>query len=140
MKISARNILPGKIENVAKGAVNAEVDLVLEGGEKVASIITNASADHLELAIGRPAFAIIKASEVMIGTELEGVRLSARNVLGGVITEVHEGAVNSEVTIELKGGSKVVASITRSSAESLALLPGKPASAIIKASSILIGV
>lgn len=140
MKISARNILAGKIEKVAMGAVNAEIDLVLEGGEKIAAIITKASAEALALAEGKSAYAIIKASEVMIGTDLKGVKLSARNVIDGVVASVKDGAVNSEVALTLSGGSTIVASITRASVESLGLKAGWPASAIIKASTIMIGV
>ena len=49
MKISARNILAGKIDQVTPGAVNTEVNLTLQGGEKIASIITGVSAEALGL-------------------------------------------------------------------------------------------
>ena len=49
MKISARNVLPGTVKSVEKGAVNAEVILTLWGGETMASIITNTSVDALQL-------------------------------------------------------------------------------------------
>src|SRR5579862_4544875 len=80
MKISARNVLAGTIKSVTKGAVNAEVILTLAGGETVASIITNASVDSLGLREGISAYAIIKASEVMVGKDVEKTKLSARNV------------------------------------------------------------
>jgi molybdate transport system regulatory protein len=140
MKISARNILAGKIERVTKGAVNAEVDLELGGGDKVAAIITNASADALGLSAGRAAYAVIKASDVMIGKNLDGARLSARNVLKGTVASVSEGAVNSEVTVQLAGGAQVAASITRESVHALGLKKGEAVSAIIKASHVMIGV
>jgi molybdate transport system regulatory protein len=140
MKISARNVLAGTVEKVTKGAVNAEINLQLEGGEKVASIITNGSANALKLKKGAAAFAVIKASEVMIGTDLDGAKLSARNVLPGVVSKVQDGAVNSEVILTLPGGSKVVASITKTSVKSLGLKKGTKASAIIKASNVMVGV
>ena len=140
MKISARNQLAGTVEKVTKGAVNAEVNLKLEGGEKVTAIITNTSAAALKLKKGAAAFAVVKASEVMIGTELDGVKLSARNVLEGVVTKVLDGAVNSEVVLKLPGGSEVVASITKSSVKRLGLKKGAQASAVIKASNVMIGV
>jgi molybdate transport system regulatory protein len=140
MKISARNQLAGTVEKVTKGAVNAEIDLQLEGGEKIAAIITNASADALKLKKGAAACAVIKASEVMVGTDVDGAKLSARNVLPGVVSKVQDGAVNSEVTIKLSGGSTVVASITRVSAKTLGLKKGKKATAIIKASNVMVGV
>ena len=140
MKISARNVVAGTVAKVTKGAVNAEINLQLEGGEKVAAIITNASAKALKLKKGDAAFAVMKASEVMIGTDLDGSKLSARNVLPGVVSKVTDGAVNSEVILKLSGGSEVVASITKSSVKSLGLKKGSKASAIIKASNVMIGV
>jgi len=49
MRISARNVLEGKVQCVTKGAVNAEVTLVLASGESVVAIITNSSVDSLSL-------------------------------------------------------------------------------------------
>src|SRR5246127_3306123 len=113
MKISARNVIAGTVQNVTKGAVNAEVTLTLGGGEKVVSIITNASVDRLELKNGKAAWAVIKASDVMIGKNVDGARLSARNVLAGELSKVVEGAVNNEAQIKLAGGTMMVASITK---------------------------
>jgi molybdopterin-binding protein len=69
MKISARNILKGKVLKVVHGAVNSEVTLELPGGTQLVSIITNTSVDTLGLAEGKQAYAIIKASSVMIGVD-----------------------------------------------------------------------
>ncbi len=69
MKISARNILKGKVVKIVHGAVNSEVTIELPGGARLVSIITNASVDRLELAEGKEAYAIIKASNVMIGID-----------------------------------------------------------------------
>jgi molybdate transport system regulatory protein len=139
MKISARNLLAGTVHEVTKGSVNAEVTLILEGGETVVSIITNSSVDALELVKGKPAFAIIKASEVIVGKGVDGTKLSARNVLIGEVAKLHDGAVNSEVEIRLSGGSTVVASITKESVKALELVVGDKVSAIVKASNVLIG-
>ena len=69
MKISARNILPGKVSKIAKGAVNSEIELTLPGGEMLVAIITNTSVETLALAEGVAASAIIKSSNVLIGVE-----------------------------------------------------------------------
>ena len=69
MKISARNQIKGKIVKLTEGAVNTEVILEIAGGQQIASIITKTSAQNLGLAVGKEAYAIIKASEVRIGTE-----------------------------------------------------------------------
>ena len=69
MKISARNIIKGKVVQVTRGAVNAEVIIELPGGTRLVSIITNSSVEHLGLAEGKDAYAIIKASNVMVGVD-----------------------------------------------------------------------
>jgi len=140
MKISARNVLAGRVQKVTKGAVNAEIVLSLQGGETVVAIITNSSVDKLELEAGKSAYAVIKASEVMIGKGVDGAKLRARNVLPGEVSNLQDGAVNSEVEIRLAGGTVVVASITKQSARALGLQNGDKVSVIVKASNVLLGV
>jgi molybdopterin-binding protein len=69
MKISARNALKGRIKRVEQGAVNAEVTIELQGGHELVSIITKKSAADLGLAPGKDVYAVIKASNVMIGVD-----------------------------------------------------------------------
>jgi molybdopterin-binding protein len=69
MRISARNILKGKVVKIVRGAVNAEVTLELQGGTQVVSIITNGSVDSLGLKEGKEAYALVKASSVMIAVD-----------------------------------------------------------------------
>jgi molybdopterin-binding protein len=69
MKISARNILKGKVKKIVPGAVNSEVTIELPGGQEVTSIITKKSVENLGLAVGKPASAVIKSSEVMIAVD-----------------------------------------------------------------------
>lgn len=68
MRISARNALKGKIKSVKRGAVNAEVTLQVAPGVEVISIITLHSVKALGLRKGKDAYAVIKASDVMVGT------------------------------------------------------------------------
>ena len=69
MKISARNVLKGVVKSVTHGAVNSEIVLELPGGQEIVSIITKSSAERLGLAVGKTAYAIVKASSVMIGAD-----------------------------------------------------------------------
>jgi molybdopterin-binding protein len=69
MKISARNILKGRVIKIIRGAVNAEVTLELPGGLQVVSIITISSIDSLGLKEGIEAYAVVKASSVMIAVD-----------------------------------------------------------------------
>ncbi|WGJ14241.1 molybdopterin-binding protein [Methylocapsa sp. D3K7] len=66
MKISARNALEGTIKEVHKGATTAHVEIELKGGQIVTSSITNESVDELGLKKGVQAYAVIKASDVMV--------------------------------------------------------------------------
>ena len=67
MKLSARNTLEGKIIAIKKGPVSTEVTIETAAGEKIVSSITTTSADNLE--VGKTAFAVIKASNVMVAVE-----------------------------------------------------------------------
>ncbi len=66
------------------------------------------------------------------------MQISARNTLKGTVKSITPGAVNSEVVIELPGGEEIVSIITMSSAERLALAPGKSVYAVVKASNVMI--
>jgi molybdopterin-binding protein len=69
MKVSARNVLKGKVKKVTTGAINDEVIVELPGGAELVSIITKTSAERLGLKSGKDVYAIIKASNVMIGID-----------------------------------------------------------------------
>ncbi len=69
MKLSARNSLPGTVRNIDKGAVNAEVTLELAPGLVIVSVITLDAVESLGLRVGEKAYAVIKASSVMIGAD-----------------------------------------------------------------------
>ncbi len=69
MKISARNTLKGVVKRIELGAVNAEVTVELPGGLEIVSIITKKSVADLGLSVGKPAYAVIKASSVMLAVD-----------------------------------------------------------------------
>jgi molybdopterin-binding protein len=69
MKLSARNKLKGKIVEVKKGATTTHVRIDIGGGAVITSSITNEAADELKLANGQSAYAVIKASDVMVGVD-----------------------------------------------------------------------
>jgi len=66
------------------------------------------------------------------------MKLSARNMLKGTVKEVHHGAVNSEIVVELPGGIEIVSVITKTSAENLGLMRGKAVYAVVKATNVMI--
>jgi molybdopterin-binding protein len=69
MKLSARNVLKGKVKNVLQGTVNSEVTIELPGGIEVVAMITKASAQRMGLKPGMDAYAVIKASNVIVAVD-----------------------------------------------------------------------
>jgi len=140
MRVSARNVFLGTVAAVRKGAVNTEVTVALKGGETLCSVITNESAATLGLKAGLEAYAFFKASAVILGKDLHNAKVSARNLLCGTVERIVHGPVNAEVTLVLPGGSVLAAIITEESANRLVLAKGDHACALVKASSVILGV
>ncbi len=69
MKLSARNVLKGKVKKVTPGPVSAEVIIEVAGGAEIVATITKTSAESLGLAAGKEAYAVIKASQVIVGVD-----------------------------------------------------------------------
>ncbi|RXA20237.1 transporter [Methanosarcina sp. MSH10X1] len=69
MKISARNVLKGKVKKITHGSVNSEVIIELPGGMEITSIITKSSAENLDLKEGFEVYAVIKATSVMLASD-----------------------------------------------------------------------
>lgn len=133
-------MLQGKVESVAVGAVNSEVALRLDNGGVIYSIITNESVMSLSLVPGRDATALIKSSWVILAAADEKIATSARNRLCGVVTRIDRGAVNTEVVLDLGDKTFFTAIITNESQNSLKLVVGSPACALVKASHVILAV
>lgn len=140
MRTSARNHFTGNVTEVKAGAVNDEITLRTSEGLDIVAIITHGSAASLGLAAGKPAFALVKASSVIVMVDANSSQVSARNCLTGTIASVTKGAVNSEVIISAAGGAQIAAIVTNDSVDRLGLASGNTASAIFKASSVIVGV
>jgi len=69
MKLSARNVLKGKIVEIKKGKVTAHVRIDIGGGVVVTSSITNEAVTELKLKKGQKAYAVVKASDVMVAVD-----------------------------------------------------------------------
>jgi molybdate transport system regulatory protein len=140
LKVSARNVLAGTILRIVRGAVNAEVTLTISGGARVVAVITNGAVDNLGLEEGNSAYAIVKASSVLVGTDLHAARISAGNVICGTVTQILDGPVSAEVNVEIPGGNTITAVITHQSASALGLAVGAHACTMFQASSVILGV
>lgn len=69
MKLSARNVLKGKVKHIEVGAVNTEVIIDLGNGNEIVSMITKTSQENLGLKVGKEVYAVVKASNVMIAAD-----------------------------------------------------------------------
>ncbi|HTI16251.1 MAG TPA: TOBE domain-containing protein [Trinickia sp.] len=140
MRTSARNHFVGQVTKVNAGAVNDEITLRTKEGLDIVAIITHGSAAALDLAAGKAAFALVKASSVIVMVDADTSKVSTRNRIAGSVSSVTKGAVNSEVIISTQGGAQIAAIVTNESADHLGLASGKAAVAVFKASSVIIGV
>ncbi len=140
MRTSARNHFSATVSAVKAGAVNDEITLRTADGLDLVAVITHGSAASLGLADGKPAFALVKASSVLVMVDADASKVSARNCIAGTVESVTKGAVNAEVIIKSAGGAQIAAIITNDSVDRLGLAAGKPASALFKASSVIVGV
>lgn len=139
MRTSARNVLRGVVSRIEEGAVSAEVALEVAPGVTLTATLTRRSVAELELSAGRPAIALIKASFVVLARG-ENLRTSARNQIPGVVSAREDGAVNSEVVVDIGAGKTLVATLTRESAETLELQPGVAVTALVKAPHVILAV
>ena len=140
MKTSARNLFRGVVDAVDEGAVNGEVRLRISPEIVLVAIISNGSIAELGLAPGRLAAALINANSVILAVDAEGLRTSARNLLGGVVVAHEIGAVNDEVVLELAPGKQLTATVTRDRARQLGIGVGLRVQALVKASQVILAV
>ncbi|WP_310494394.1 TOBE domain-containing protein [Dechloromonas sp.] len=140
MNVSARNVFKGKITSLIDGTVNAEVELTMPGGDKIVAIVTEGSVKSLGLAVGKEAVAYVKAPWVMLLAGPANVKFSARNQLAGKVSKLQKGAVNTEVAVTLAGGTTVYSVVTNEAVMELGLKEGSEASALIKASHVILGI
>ncbi len=140
MRTSARNQFQGKIDKIIEGPVNAEITLAISEKDSLIAIVTRESVEHLGLMEGADAYALIKASFIILAAADGSFKTSARNQLYGTVIDMRHGPVNTEVVIELDGGKSLTAIITEHSAEELQLEIGSPVYALIKSSHVILGV
>lgn len=135
--LSARNQFEGTVTDVKEGAVNGIVTIDVNG-TPVTATISMGSIENLGIRPGIKAYAVIKATEVMIGKGK--LRLSARNQFAGTVTSIEEGAVNGIVRMEVLGGNTVTATISMGAIRELGLEAGTEAVAVVKATSVMVGI
>jgi molybdate transport system regulatory protein len=122
------------------GPVNAEVTLAINRDARLTATITRESLETMGLEEGRDAYALFKASSVIVAPANECLRTSARNRLCGIVSRIQSSAVSSEVLIQMEGDKHIAAIITHESEQQLGLRKGQALCALIKASHVILGV
>lgn len=138
IRTSARNQWVGTVSAIRAGAVNDEVEVLLPGGARLVAIVTRESTDALDLRVKQTVIALVKSSAVMLATDLGDAKVSARNRFDGAVSSVRPGAVNAEVTVATADGLRIVAIVTQASVDGLGLAPGREATALVKASDVIL--
>lgn len=145
MKTSARNLFYGTVVKIEQGTVNSDVFLQVSKDITVKAQITPESLERLGLVEGAAAYALIKASWVILAKDMVNesgqlMRTSAGNEFIGKVSAIDGGAINSDVTLDLGDGQKIAAMVSNQSVEALGLEVGEPCAALVKESHILLAV
>jgi len=140
MRISDKNVFSGTVCEIVRDVSVSQVVLQLKSGHQMTAVVSTDSVDALELEIGSSAYALVKASSVMIANNDLTLKISAKNRITGCITKITESAVTGEVVLDIGAGETITATITDSSVRNLGLQEGNKVCAIIKSTSVIIGV
>ena len=138
MKTSSRNAYPGKITAIVPGNLSDEVEISLETGEKIYSQISHACTERLNLAEGKEAVALIKATEIMLVADDNDYDFSCRNQFTGKVVKLVRGFVNGEVLIQTPSGMEINATVTLDGVNRLRLERGCTVGAMFKSSNVLV--
>ncbi|MDE8652229.1 TOBE domain-containing protein [Novosphingobium album (ex Liu et al. 2023)] len=133
-----RNMLDGIVTAIVHGPINAEVGLLVNDRIVIDALVTNANVIALDIRPGGRAVALIKASFVTLVEDVPGLRLSARNLIGGTVIALSEGPVETEAVLDIGGGRELAAIVTSHSAREMMLAPGRSILACFKASHIIL--
>lgn len=140
VRTSARNQLAGDISHITHGAVNDTVTICLPGGSQLQAQITCDSRDELNLAVGHPVIALIKASWITLALPDAASHIAIANRLHGKVGRINTGLVNSEVIVVLPGGHSLCVMADNDSLASLAIAPDDAVCALFSAQSIILGI
>lgn len=140
MKTSARNAFRCTVEKVIPGSVNGEVILRLSPTTTLCAIITSESIHELGVAEGQNVIALVKSSFIILATGEDAPRISARNRIKGTVAVREEGAVNTEIVLDIGDGKTIIAIISNDSAREMDLKVGDIAWALFKSSHVILAV
>ena len=134
---SARNQYRGKVVGITHGAVNSEIELRIGDTLTLTAHITNDSLKDMMLKKGSICIALIKSTWILLSKSID-LKTSARNQLTGKVVKMLKGQVNTEVILDIGDEKSICAVITNVSVAELSLKKGDDASALFKASSVIL--
>jgi molybdate transport system regulatory protein len=137
LRTSARNQLVGPITALSEGARGVEARIRVDDRNEISSLITQKSAESLDLRIGAEVHVFFKAASVSLRTDAAARRLS-RNALWGSVARIDDGPAHAEVDVALESGRHVKAILARDSLSKLELHVGKPCCAVVDAASVVL--
>ena len=140
MQTSAANQLLGKVISINTEGLNSEVVLELDGGDRVAALITPTGLERLNLKIGSSAYAVIGASSVMLMHAKTKLLFSARNYFCGRVIETETGPIGAKLTLQLKSGNIFQAFVSKQTVTELDLKQGEPVCCVFRAIDVLLAV
>ena len=140
MRTSARNQFFGRIVAVSARTVDAQVEIEIQGGERITAGLTNESVESLGLRPGRPVWALVKAVAVGIVPAPDPQAPPGTNTLCGVIEQITRGDGPAEVVVALPSGVTVRGVIAADLFDRLAITEQAPVCATFPAGSVIVGV
>ena len=138
-KVSARNIFRAEVVSIRRWPVDVEVVLKLSDEQTINATITNAATEHLGLAPGRKALALVKAPFVRLVSETDAAKVR-HNLFRGLVKQRIDAEVHSEVHLDIGNGKTIVAVVPRYHAEDLGIAEGTEALATFEPDHIIIAV
>lgn len=141
IKTSATNQLFGTVTAIEIGSgVHAEVKIGLKGGETVIASLAIAELETLGVVLGSDVVMLINDAEIIVGTQNDDYSVSARNRLGGTVIRIRQDGTDAVLALKLASGDTLMATITQSSAETLALKLDDWVYAVFKSNAVILGI
>lgn len=138
MQIGAKNQIKTEITDIKTGAVNSLITAKTSCGKVFKATVTIDSERNLDLKVGKEAFFVFKAVNVIISKD-NSIKFSAANQIQGVIKDIELGSVMSKIVVD-SNGLEISSVMTKESTQNLNLQKGDSVTAMIKATNIIIGV
>ncbi len=138
VKVSARNAFRCTVAEIREDPVDVAVSLRVSAANEISAMVTHGAVEDLRLALGRSVVALVKSSFVTLAPSGETPEIAGRNRLAGTATRRIDGALNSEIQLDIGDGKILTAVTPKENAEDLRITPGDRLDAIFKATHVIL--